>query len=53
MKKKVIIGIIITIVILIIAIIASISREEKTIETMSKEKIAKTNFKNTEKIKEN
>ena len=43
MKKKIIIGIIITIVILIIAIIASISREEKTIETMSKENITTIN----------
>lgn len=43
MKKKIIIGIIITIVILIIAIIASISREENTIETMSKENITTIN----------
>ena len=43
MKKKIIIGIIITIVILIIAIIVSISREENTIETMSKENITTIN----------
>ena len=43
MKKKIIIGIIITIVILIIAINESISREENTIETMSKENITTIN----------